>query len=916
LHFWLKDTFLDQSDEIGLWESNLPLYLFPQIYHFPEFSLKCQAHYLPNQRAIVSSSGETLFTITSETIDQMMQVPRAESLSLFSIEVLTELYQKLSFPQRAQIFEIFLPESAQLPKKNPPYHSSIFSEKGNQIISSLCCLLGYYSDEWVDEPILGFLSIFSTEEKATTQFNFNQFLADNIHEQLFSFPTEGMFRYSSILAYMFIFFQSEKFPFFMQKLDQDGKPKPVTSWTSLLRKNSSEFCFKQFIDQFYHPVVSMLSGWKEPRINEEIQRILHLSDLAKIGDWYLYKDHTEIRVYGCELAPYKLPKYFPVRIFSLEYIRQMINSDDIHFVAFKKKQQLRIKGQIGSFICNNRAAGEEANKLLKEMKFSLSFPWQYDPYGVITETRLKNKSSPYAHVPRPEIEKFMNQTQWEENTLIDTEPQSSPAIFSQTTTPQVPVEKRPRKDVSPSVTEVSAEDFQVYRKRPKTSHTPDRSGGEETQSTTMEGEHSPLPSGSQQMMSTSSSKKQTDTTLTTKPSQESAELSIFEKYNLIKKKNEMLTSNTYAQFWKQTSTTQHRLLSSFDTEKGRMHMAYLQAQVPQPKTISDYKRSTFEFDSKDVHPADQMDLHRQTGEMIFSTLANTSTTAAKLQVSLNNVQTQLKLEKVSSLAKDNKIKSLEELVLKIGYDPSNVKAAEELLKKKNADIASLRKQLKISATEDPQAKEMAETEGHKEEMLKLIMEQNAQIKEMEAELEKLIKEKEQSVPMAVIPLNAVPLTGVSAATTTSVTTTEASEKLAKSMEDMSLQGQEIKRLQDEINNLQKLKATFQSSYNTELHTTQRLKQELQKLQKETVMAKTLSEAKENIWMDICKSMTEIWPLIQIMFEQHELIQRSKQAIDKIRGELGEMPTEANKIIRFLNSKTREELEALEIEDRT
>jgi hypothetical protein len=101
-------------------------------------------------------------------------------------------------------------------------------------------------------------------------------------------------------------------------------------------------------------------------------------------------------------------------------------------------------------------------------------------------------------------------------------------------------------------------------------------------------------------------------------------------------------------------------------------------------------------------------------------------------VSLNNIQSQLKLEKISSLAKDNKIKSLEELVLKIGYDPTNVKAAEELLKKKNVDIESLRKQLKLPATEDSQAKEVVETEGHKEEMLKLIMEQNAQIREMEA----------------------------------------------------------------------------------------------------------------------------------------------------------------------------------------
>jgi hypothetical protein len=141
------------------------------------------------------------------------------------------------------------------------------------------------------------------------------------------------------------------------------------------------------------------------------------------------------------------------------------------------------------------------------MKFSLSFPWHYDPCGIIAETRLKNKISPYAHVPKPEIEKFMNQTEWEENTLTDIEQHPSPAIISQTITPQVPVEKRPRKEVSPSVTEVSAEDFQVYRKRPKTSHTPDRSGGEETQSTiVMEGEHSPLFSGSQQMMSTSSSK--------------------------------------------------------------------------------------------------------------------------------------------------------------------------------------------------------------------------------------------------------------------------------------------------------------------------------------------------------------------------------------------------------------------------
>jgi hypothetical protein len=134
-------------------------------------------------------------------------------------------------------------------------------------------------------------------------------------------------------------------------------------------------------------------------------------------------------------------------------------------------------------------------------------------------------------------------------------------------------------------------------------------------------------------------------------------------------------------------------------------------------------------------------------------LVHASTTASKLQVSLNNVQTQLKLEKISSFAKDNRIKNLEELVLKIGYNPSNVKATEEMIKKKNANISSLRKQLKLPPIEDSQVKEIAEKEGEKDEMLKLLMEQNAQLKEMEAEMENLVNEKEQMKPMEVIQLN-------------------------------------------------------------------------------------------------------------------------------------------------------------------
>ena len=43
------------------------------------------------------------------------------------------------------------------------------------------------------------------------------------------------------------------------------------------------------------------------------------------------------------LAPYKLPRYLPRRLFALEYYRKIINADDINFVNAKKKANFKIK---------------------------------------------------------------------------------------------------------------------------------------------------------------------------------------------------------------------------------------------------------------------------------------------------------------------------------------------------------------------------------------------------------------------------------------------------------------------------------------------------------------------------------------------------------------------------------------------
>jgi hypothetical protein len=160
-------------------------------------------------------------------------------------------------------------------------------------------------------------------------------------------------------------------------------------------------------------------------------------------------------------------------------------------------------------------------------------------------------------------------------------------------------------------------------------------------------------------------------------------------------------------------------------------------------------------------------------------------------------------------------------------------------------------------------KEIAEKEGEKDEMLKLLMEQNAQLKEMKAEMEKLLKEKEQMKSMEAIPLTAIPIsgTGTAAVTTipsaTPVTPQEGTVDLAKSMEKMNLQETEISRLKKEVENLQELKTFFQTSLSKEKQVTEQLRKELQQLQKETVAGKTLAEVKDNVWTEITKSINEI-----------------------------------------------------------
>jgi len=66
LNHWSKDIFVNHVNDVHLWESNLPKYIFLEVHPFPDIVHFCHARYIPSQRDIVSIDQQLLFTITLE----------------------------------------------------------------------------------------------------------------------------------------------------------------------------------------------------------------------------------------------------------------------------------------------------------------------------------------------------------------------------------------------------------------------------------------------------------------------------------------------------------------------------------------------------------------------------------------------------------------------------------------------------------------------------------------------------------------------------------------------------------------------------------------------------------------------------------------------------------------------------------
>lgn len=339
----MKAKHLNGTNILGIWDSYLPIFNLPQVNVFPDLIHQCSANYDPCQRAVLSPSGSVLFYVTPEAINQMLHFHTAKPLTPLSMMHLIDQGGKLSSAQIIKINQLFIQSGSQT-MRSPPISHVYLNELGRILVDMISYILGYKSTEYVDETILVMMSVFSPRKPPSVHYDYATFIANKIYEQLMNLERERVFRYTSYIYHLFLFNQPDSFPVTLKKFDAQGNQRSVVFWSSIFHNTSfSPYSYYEFIDLFIHPAMSLLLSSPPPRLTYEMQRILQLSKAYSIGDWYFYQHHKVIRIYGCELAPYRLPRYVPMRLFALEYFRQFGNADMIHFHSKNKKAQLKVK---------------------------------------------------------------------------------------------------------------------------------------------------------------------------------------------------------------------------------------------------------------------------------------------------------------------------------------------------------------------------------------------------------------------------------------------------------------------------------------------------------------------------------------------------------------------------------------------
>ena len=128
--------------------------------------------------------------------------------------------------------------------------------------------------------------------------------------------------------------------------------------------------FINFTDKIMASIYKLIFGTTLPRITKEMKAYLQNSN-EPVGNWFLYKEYTMLRICVFEEEHYRLPVFLTKSTFSLEFLRQRLHVESDLFLKHKKASNMKFKYTIDPFVVISTSALSIVQSFLKTMVFNL-----------------------------------------------------------------------------------------------------------------------------------------------------------------------------------------------------------------------------------------------------------------------------------------------------------------------------------------------------------------------------------------------------------------------------------------------------------------------------------------------------------------------------------------------------------------
>ena len=408
-----------------------------------------------------------------------------------------------------------------------------------------------------------------------------------------------------------------------------------------------------------------------------------------------------------------------------------------------------------------------------------------------------------------------------------------------------------------------------------------------------------------QEISASSSQQELDRTMggevSSSSQQKEERVSIKQQFIDIKRRSDPIKVQLYNHLLNMAPSNQQRLMSTFDVGEGKLTLSHFMPTALKPQSSADYLKTNLEVLAKDIHPMDKIELHKQTGEMVYASLVDKTLDNYKLTSSLNATASQLELERASSQAKDNRIKTLEEIIIEIGHNPNDIKGIQEILKIRDADMAALRKKVKLPATIHPQIDEVAKQRYEQDSTALLIsvykelikaQEKLGQYEATQAPLKgsstqaqegqtsqpppQVINLEETAPTTAPPPQQAEQPAISTSATPTSTDQSLDMQKLKSKIQTLEAQMMQLNETKEQLAKVNERHDKTKREVGEKAKEIKALKDKIKELEKELKLDKIIAKIRAMVWSNIGQSITNQWPYIETIHEQLELIPKAQK----------------------------------------